>query len=362
MLIELTDAIDVDLLREFGRTVGERRGLELLEEVPVYLIRRADLGAYFDSLYSQDEIEEAEFAEATYRMLRIIGPRLDYRTLLQGLFTALVLGLYDDEIGAFIIVSDNDHVSRRDLDTIAHEFVHALQNQHFGLEARFDSTDGSTDAANAYRFVLEGDARLSENLVSGLFRQFAADLDTTLDRLPGTDDVPPILRRIFDAPYIDGVSAVTAIIARDGPNAVDPFLRDPLASTEQLLHPDKLASREPPLHVEAPDLEAALGPGWTWLGSDTLGEYVLRATLQEGVGRTTATQAGSGWGEATGSRSIVMKAARSCWPGTCAGTRPPKPSSFRPPPRVGSGPSTAAPPRERAMAPSKSAATPSASG
>ena len=263
LLIELTDPVDVDLRREFGGTVGERRGLELLEEVPVYLIRRADLGTYFDSLYDEDDIEEAEFAEAIYRILRIIDPQLDYHTLLQSLYTGLVLGLYDDDIGAFIIVSDNDHISRRDLDTIAHEFVHALQDQHFDLGASFDSNGGNTDAASAYRFVLEGDARLSENLFKDLIRQFAGDLDATLDRLPGAGGVSPILRRIFDAPYIDGVSAVTSIIAEGGPNAVDPYLLDPPASTEQLLHPDKLAAREPPIEVDAPDLEMALGAGWT---------------------------------------------------------------------------------------------------
>jgi len=57
-----------------------------------------------------------------------------------------------------------------------------------------------------------------------------------------------------------------------------------------------LAAREPPIEVDAPDLEMALGAGWTWLGSDTLGEFVLRATLQEGIGRANATQAGAGWG------------------------------------------------------------------
>ncbi|MCZ6546046.1 MAG: hypothetical protein O6913_10125, partial [Chloroflexi bacterium] len=207
LLIQLTDPADIELLAEFGATVGERRGLELLREVPVYLLRRSDLVTYFDALFDESDIEEAEFEEATYRLLGIIGPDLDYLTLLEELYVGLVLGFYDEDVDSFILVSDNDRISRRDLDTIAHEYIHALQDQHFDLGATFDSIE-TTDAATAFRFVVEGDARLSERLVSDLVASYGPQLESSVDRLPGASSVPFLLRQIFNAPYILGLNAV----------------------------------------------------------------------------------------------------------------------------------------------------------
>ena len=60
-LIELRDAIDLEVVARIGRTVAERRGLALLEAVPVYLLRRADVPAFLDAE------EHAEATEAAPR-------------------------------------------------------------------------------------------------------------------------------------------------------------------------------------------------------------------------------------------------------------------------------------------------------
>ena len=293
LLIELTDPADVELLAEFGATVGERRGLELLHEVPVYLLRRSDLVTYFNALFDESDIAEAEFEEATYRLLGIIGPDLDYLTLLEDLYVGLVLGFYDEDVDSFILVSDNDRISRRDLDTIAHEYIHALQDQHFDLGATFDSIE-TTDAATAFRFVVEGDARLSERLFSDLVAGYRSQLESSVDRLPGASDVPFLLRQIFNAPYIVGLSAVARIVDAEGPNAIDPWLAHPPLSTEQLLHPER--ANEPPITVSDPSLLDLLGAEWSLLGTDTIGEFVIRTLLAPTVGGFQAGNAAEGWG------------------------------------------------------------------
>ena len=73
-LIELTDAADVAVVERIGATVAERRGLALLEPVPVYLLRRDDVPAYFDA---DDEVSEADergdrFDDRVLQMLGII--------------------------------------------------------------------------------------------------------------------------------------------------------------------------------------------------------------------------------------------------------------------------------------------------
>ena len=301
LLIQLTDPADIELLAEFGATVGERRGLELLQAVPVYLLRRSDLVTYFDALFDESDIEEAEFEEATYRLLGIIGPDLDYLTLLEDLYVGLVLGFYDEDVDSFILVSDNDRISRRDLDTIAHEYIHALQDQHFDLGATFDSIE-TTDAATAFRFVVEGDARLSERLFNDLVASYGPQLESSVDRLPGASAVPFLLRQIFNAPYIIGLNAVARIVDAEGPNAIDFWLVDPPRSTEQLLHPER--ANEPPITVSDPSLLDLLGPEWSLLGTDTIGEFVIRTLLAPSVGGFQASNAAEGWG---GDRLVVYQ-------------------------------------------------------
>ena len=296
LLIELTDDVDIELLREFGQIVGERRGLPLLQEVPAFLIRRDDVDEYFAALYSDEDLQEAEFTEATYRLLRIIGDDVNFVDLSQDLFVGLVLGFYDEDVNSFIIISNDDHITRRDLDTISHEFVHALQDQHFRLDTLFDTTQDKTDADLALRFVLEGDARLSQSLFLDLLTRFGSELSETSDRLPGASSVPPLLRLIFNAPYLDGLNAVSQIVLNNGPNAIDIHLANPPASTEQLLHLDKLAAAERPIEVPDPDVAEALGSDWVLQGTDTIGEFVIRGILAETIGAGDGIRAAAGWG------------------------------------------------------------------
>ena len=108
--------------------------------------------------------------------------------------------------------------------------------------------------------------------------------------------MPLALQAIFNAPYQDGLQAITRVQSVEGLRGIDALLRNPPPSTEQLLHPDKLASAEPPLVVPDPDLAAALGPAWQADGSDTLGEFFLRVFLREEIGVVEATRAAAGWG------------------------------------------------------------------
>ena len=106
--------------------------------------------------------------------------------------------------------------------------------------------------------------------------------------------MPPALQNIFNGPYREGVSAITSVLDTQGRAGVDALLADPPASTEQLLHPDKLADREPPLTISDPDVIEALGPGWTAIDSDTFGEFQLRVYLDVELSRAAAA-AGAGY-------------------------------------------------------------------
>jgi hypothetical protein len=83
-----------------------------------------------------------------------------------------------------------------------------------------------------------------------------------------------------------------------GWKAVDALFAAPPVSTEQVLHPEKLAAREAPVPVTLPaDLASKIGPGWTADPDDTIGEFQLREWLTAlGVAQAQAGTAAAGWG------------------------------------------------------------------
>ena len=301
-LIELTDATDVEVVARIGTTVAERRGLALLRPVPVYLLRRDDVAAYFDA--DDEAIAEGDedappdrTDERVFQLLGIIAPEVSLDDLFRDLFEGLALGFYDFDLQGFVIISSNDHVSSGDISTITHEFVHVLQDQHFGVSDYFDTHDDNSDRILAARFVLEGDARTSEALFRDLESELAAQLEPRRDHTPGLNgSVPPLLQVIFNAPYFTGVAAIADVLANEGQAAVNALLADLPPSTEQLLHPEKRALDEAPLALPAPDVSRLLGDGWEALGHDTIGEFMLRTMLSGVTGGGVASGAAAGWG------------------------------------------------------------------
>ena len=302
LLIELTEPGDLEVVARIGEAVAERRGLALLDVVPVYLLRRADIPAFFavEEMMEGDgdaDPEEPEAEESLFQLLGIIGPDVSLDDLFRDLFVGLALGFYDFDLKGFVIISANDHAAGGDVSTITHEFVHALQDQHFGIADYFDAHEDNADRILAARFVVEGDARSSEALFRDLESELAGQLEARRDRLPGLGgSVPALLQAIFNAPYLTGVSAIGAVLNADGYSGVDALLGALPPSTEQLLHPEKRAARELPVAVAAPDALAALGEDWAALGSDTVGEFILATALSPITGGGAASRAAAGWG------------------------------------------------------------------
>jgi hypothetical protein len=105
-------------------------------------------------------------------------------------------------------------------------------------------------------------------------------------------------------PYLEGPSFVFGLYSTE--NDWEPVNRafDSLpASTEQVLHLDKYLAGEAPIDVELPDIAGALGPGWTVLDEDTIGELLLAVYLETGVPPERAAQAAAGWG---GDRYVLL--------------------------------------------------------
>jgi hypothetical protein len=123
----------------------------------------------------------------------------------------------------------------------------------------------------------------------------AASLDP--DAVAALQRAPAYLRETSLFPYQDGLAFVENLISTGGYDAVNAAFANPPQSTEQVLHPEKYAAHEAPIEVQLAKPAVAVGPGWTEVGQDTLGEFILRLWLtQNGVSSADARAAVAGWG------------------------------------------------------------------
>ncbi|HEX8138894.1 MAG TPA: hypothetical protein VF544_15100 [Pyrinomonadaceae bacterium] len=187
---------------------------------------------------------------------------------------------------------------------VAHEFVHALQDQHFDLMKllvirpySFDRTEAvfaliEGDAMNVQRRAEEGDAyarRSLEEITRQESERFAR-YRTQAGRF-----FPPLLIETFIFRYRDGARFVEAVRRRGGERAIDELFQRPPASTEQVLHPEKYFQGEAPR--DASLAEAAFtGDGWRITTSTPIGEIGVRGLLMAGVPEGEAQRASAGWG------------------------------------------------------------------
>jgi hypothetical protein len=284
-----------------GTEVEDLRDLEQSGPMTRTLMTRDELASYLEDEFAQEypaeEIADDVLVLAAFDFV----PRdLDLLQVLLDLYSSEVLGLYDDELDTFCIVTSGEFDLRNRL-TYAHEFVHGLQDQNLGLDDFVDGDKLNDDELLARLALVEGDATLamSEYLFAHLSEVSAEELQALVDG-DGQDSeaavnaAPPIIRETFSFPYTYGLDFVS-LLQEEGWQAVDGAYTDPPQSTEQILHPEKYLSRDEPEIITLPPLTDTLGTGWRLVEADTLGEFQTGLYLAQQVDQETADLASRGW-------------------------------------------------------------------
>ncbi len=199
---------------------------------------------------------------------------------------------------------------------LMHEFVHALQDQHFDLLQLLVARPYDFDREEALFAVVEGDAMdVQRRLEFG-----PAWTRRPLDDVARFEDerfndyrreigalFPPLLTETFIFRYRDGVRFVEAVRRADGARGVDELFRRPPASSEQVLHPEKYFAGEQPRDVRVA-AESFIADGWRVAAETPLGEIGARGLLLKGMNAKEATRAAAGWG---GDRAYLFERAGS---------------------------------------------------
>lgn len=253
-----------------------------MRDVPYEFITRDQFQANLTDLFNSDEPASVRAAEARlYKRLGLLPSDANMDALVNQLYGAQVLAYYNPEDGKFYVIRRDQPFNATDKLVVAHEYTHALQDQHFNLKDNTITDNSRGDAQLAQLAVIEGDATLTsqlwanDNLGLGDLLQLLVDGFSALDTA-SLDGVPLILRRPLEFPYTEGFTFATALHDQGGYDAVNDALTTPPTSTEQILHPDKYFAHENAIDVSMPDISSSLGSGWSLVYQQTLGELGIQ--------------------------------------------------------------------------------------
>lgn len=234
------------------------------------------------------------------------------------MLTSQVAGFYRPDTKQMYVVSETGGLGPIEQVSFAHEYDHALQDQHFDLTKLGTAVADQGDRSLARLSLPEGDATL---LMSDWAQQGLTPLQT-LQLLQGSTNpaqaavlasMPPFLKDDLLFPYTSGLAFVEGIQTSGGWPAVDAVYAKPPDSTEQILHSQKYLDHEEPIAVSFPaDLASRLGSGWKVSLQDTFGEFLLREWLEiaGGVPASAASDAAAGWG---GDRVALVEGPNGAW-------------------------------------------------
>jgi hypothetical protein len=264
---------------------------------------RDQLRALLDAELPSDAWERERQAMHAWGVLPADFP---LRTFVLDLLTEQAAGYYDPGHETFFIANWLPLELQRPI--IAHELVHALQDQHYDLQRHFSPLQEHADLTLARQALLEGDA------MAVMFAYMLQPLGMRLEQMPELESLlqtestwlggqfqvfegaPAILKQQLLFPYIYGLRFVKTALSRHGWDALRDLYAHPPTSTEQVLHPEKYFTKTPdrpqPIALRLPE---RLQDAWRKRKRDVLGEFLLSVVLRQFLPEPEAKQSAAGW-------------------------------------------------------------------
>jgi hypothetical protein len=286
-------------VRRIARRVERLRGLRFRRPVePLFVSAQRGSEILKRQIESGYSSRKRRIDEEELKLLGLLRPSDDLGRVIRAIEQEQVLGFYDDRSKRLVVIRRrNDAPALLEI-TLAHELVHALESQRFGLHVRGGLSD---DAAIGESALAEGTATAIMTEYAERYVGAAGLLGASLGAAARTETkLPPYVEESLLFPYVEGEKFVNAFRTPNGGwRAVDRILAlRPPRSAEQVLHPQKYAIDEKPAKIAIPSLAQVLGKAWRRVDSTSVGEFDLRALLKlVGDSREgAAAAAAAGWG------------------------------------------------------------------
>lgn len=274
------------------------RQLHLKHAIKFSTMNRDELKSYIEGeLEEQYPGEKMEYLMRSLLRFGFMDKEFDLKEKVTRLYTEQVGGLYDNDNDTLYLIEGAPVTGRMARTFLAHEVVHVLQDQDLGLDELPMKLKDDDDRVMACVALIEGDATVA------MFQFYLSRVDvgalTDLAAAMFADskeysDAPDFLKENMLFPYVQGSVLVSALLSEGGWGRVDAAYREPPASTEQVMHPEKyLGRRDDPVQVSLPDLDVF---GWKKLEENVLGEFNTLILLKTHVVLPEAEEASGGWG------------------------------------------------------------------
>jgi hypothetical protein len=287
---------------EIEKGAADLRGLEPMDDVEENFMPRAVFREQYkremQETVSMDKVRD--YLHELWLLRLVADPSIDFYDVSADLGSDGILGYYDHRNKQLYVITDKTKLTPEDQVTLAHEYVHFLQDEHYKLRKIWPTEATDRDKSMAIRSLVEGDATLSgyawaANYMSGRdFRSLFEEKTLSKDVAVRT---PPYLGMSTIFPYVQGTNFVAELLRVARFSTVNLALQDPPRSTEQIMHPEKFLQTpaDQPKAVGLPDLLVPLGEGWEMKESNTLGEFDMNVMLREN-GAGDPDKGADGWG------------------------------------------------------------------
>ncbi len=283
------------LFDQIAHQVETDRGLSPRAEVPLSFLDQREMEETLQSIYTEDDPASTVLPFTALDLL----PEAPMEIQAQA-----PAGIYVTEQQQLYVATNRPE---NDLDAhtlLAHAYVHALQDQHFDLEAAYGRTR-TTDERLAVQALVEGDATLATALYSSedlssvdWGRLTDLIVEAEHPRYGGALASSEAWTRLQRFPNQEGLAFARAVFDHGGWEAVNSSYTHLPRSTEEILHPSRyLGLNQPaePTTVIVPDLDPALGEEWGQLLQDTLGEFAIGLFLNQVMSGERAREIADGW-------------------------------------------------------------------
>jgi hypothetical protein len=305
---------------EIAEQVAEIRGIGLRHEIDKGIRNRDQLRKVLIQKLAEEVTDADIESEAkVYKHLGLMKPETDYKQMLLDVLTEQIAGFYDQHAEELYIMRGIPLSLQRP--AMAHEIYHAIQDQHFDIEAMTEpiSSRENGDFSLARSALIEGDATvvmidfslyeegalpqegvtsvIDIPMMANMLRKLSmTDIGALQSMVPnsggGRDAIgaaeisetalskaPRMVRKLLVFPYFGGMRFV--IDAREGQpwSRVNAIYEQPPVSTEQILHPQRYFDGDQPVHLQFE--VASLLDAYDPIYDTVLGEYQMRLMIEE---------------------------------------------------------------------------------
>jgi hypothetical protein len=299
-------ATNADFIAAADEVLGQMSqitGLKLMTPLKKSLRSRDEIRAYVIKQMNEEKNPAERYADQrSAEAFGLLPKGFDLDAFMVNVLTEQVEGLYDPKTQEFYIADWSPLEDQRMV--MAHELTHALEDQHFQIEAWEKAARPNEDAELARDAVLEGSAMAA--MVDYLMLSTGRSLKDLPDFEPGMligdlgstptlQKAPPFLKDSLIFPYIGGLSFSAAILKNTGWAALPGVFERPPVSTQQILHPALYRSGKIPKTVALPRIEKLLGSDWSKLDENIMGEFGWKEVLKQFLDDDRAKRLAAAW-------------------------------------------------------------------